>query len=464
MQPLQIQTKSKKDTESSGLAMSEVLFPLDQSDLSFTASGGSSVRRTILPSGVRVLTEHMPGAQSVSISFSVAVGSRDETDGHFGSTHFLEHLLFKGTKKRTALDIAVAFDSVGGSSNASTGKEHTSYYARVQDSALPLAVDVIADMLTSSLIDPKEFENERTVILEELAMNDDDPQDVAHEAFAEAVLGAHPLGRPIGGTNETITAVSRDAVWEHYRANYRPQDLVIAAAGGVEHSQLIELVERALIAAGWDLTKSAVPVERRILQQAKISRGSALKVIQRPIQQANVLIGMQGLVADDERRYVMGILNTVLGGGMSSRMFQEIREKRGLAYSVYSFNQGYSDGAYFGLYAGCSPAKTEEVTRLMVAEFEKIATEGITEAELTLAQGNISGGLALKYESTQARMNRLISAEIVNGEFFDLDDSLQHVNAVTVQQVQSLAADLASRERSIVAVGDVTEATFNEFI
>lgn len=444
--------------------MSEVLFPLDQADLSFTASGGSTVRRSILPSGVRVLTEHMPGAQSVSISFSVAVGSRDETDGHHGSTHFLEHLLFKGTKKRTALDIAIAFDSVGGSSNASTGKEHTSYYARVQDSALPLAVEVIGDMLTSSLIDAKEFENERTVILEELAMNDDDPQDVVHEAFAEAVLGSHPLGRPIGGTKETIGAVTRDAVWEHYQRNYRPQDLVIAAAGGVEHAELIRLVEKALLESGWNLDKVAEPVERRLLHPATISRGAELKVIHRPIQQANVLIGMQGLVADDSRRYAMGILNTVLGGGMSSRMFQEIREKRGLAYSVYSFNQGYSDGAYFGLYAGCSPAKTAEVTGLMLDEFQKIANEGIREDELQLAKGNISGGLALKYESTQARMNRLISAEIVNGEFFDLDDSLEHVNSVTVSDVQALAADLAGRERSIVAVGDISESTFADFI
>lgn len=461
-----IQTKSNNPfyKESSGLAMSEVFFPLDQSDLSFTASGGSTVRRSILPSGVRVLTEHMPGAQSVSISFSVAVGSRDETDGHHGSTHFLEHLLFKGTKKRSALDIAIAFDSVGGSSNASTGKEHTSYYARVQDSALPLAVDVIGDMLASSLIDSKEFENERTVILEELAMNDDDPQDVAHEAFAEAVLGNHELGRPIGGTNETISAVSRDAVWDHYQANYRPQDLVIAAAGGVEHSALIELVEKALLEAGWDLNKTASPVARRLLHPAQISRGSALKVINRPIAQANVLLGMQGLVADDERRYAMGILNTVLGGGMSSRMFQEIREKRGLAYSVYSFNQGYSDGAYFGLYAGCSPAKATEVTRLMLAELESIAAKGIRQDELDLAKGNISGSLALKYESTMSRMNRLISAEIVNGEFFDLDDSLLHVNSVTLAEVQELAADLVGRERSIVAVGDVDESTFSEFI
>ena len=181
--------------------MAEIFFPLDRAELEFTASGGSTVRRTVLPSGVRVLTETVPGAQSASVSFAVAVGSRDEVDGHHGSTHFLEHLLFKGTKTRTALDIAVAFDSVGGSSNASTGKEHTSYYARVQDKAIPVAVQVIADMLTSSVIDQVEFENERTVILEELAMNDDDPQDVAHERFFEAVLGDHELGRPIGAVS-----------------------------------------------------------------------------------------------------------------------------------------------------------------------------------------------------------------------------------------------------------------------
>jgi predicted Zn-dependent peptidase len=440
--------------------MTEILFPLDQNELSFTASGGSTVRRTILPSGVRVLTETVPGAASASISFSVAVGSRDETNNHFGSTHFLEHLLFKGTSKRTALEIAVAFDSVGGSSNASTGKEHTSYYARVQDKALPIAVDVIGDMLTSSLIDPVEFESERTVILEELAMNDDDPEDVAHETFFEAVLGDHALGRPIGGTPQTITDVSRESVWEHYKANYRPQDLVVAAAGGVDHNQLIELVEKSLSEAGWDLAAKNLPVGRRNTEQANISRSHDLKVITRPTAQANILVGMQGLVADDPRRYAMGILNTVLGGGMSSRLFQEIREKRGLAYSVYSFNQGYSDGAVFGLYAGCSPKKTTEVTKLLLEEFNKVASDGITQAELDLAKGNISGGLALKFESTQARMSRLISSEIINGQFIDLDSTLAAFDAVTLREVQQLAADIAARDRTIVAVGDVKEAAF----
>jgi predicted Zn-dependent peptidase len=444
--------------------MTEIILPLEQSDLSFTASGGSSVRRSVLPSGVRILTEQVPGSQSVSVSFSVAVGSRDETNNHYGSTHFLEHLLFKGTKTRTAMDIAVAFDSVGGSSNASTGKEHTSYYAKVQDKALPIAVEIIADMLTSSLIDETEFENERPVILEELAMNDDDPHDVVHEAFSEAVLGDHPLGRPIGGTIETITNVSRAAVWEHYQQNYRPQDLVVAAAGSVDHQELIKLVEQGLSAAGWDLGLEAKPVPRRLLNPASISRGSKLQVIHRPISQVNILVGSEGLYVDDPRRYAMGVLNTVLGGGMSSRLFQEIREKRGLAYSVYSFNQGYSDAATFGLYAGCSPAKAKEVTELMIAELEKVAQSGITKDELELAKGNISGSLALKFETNQARMSRLASAEIVAGEFMDLDETIARFDGVLLSEVQALAKDLMDLPRSIVAVGDVTEDLFESFV
>jgi predicted Zn-dependent peptidase len=444
--------------------MAEIFFPLDRAELEFTASGGSTVRRSVLPSGVRILSEQMPGAQSVSISFSVPVGSRDETGGHFGSTHFLEHLLFKGTKKRTALEIAIAFDSVGGSSNAATGKEYTSYYARVQDKALPLAIDVIADMLTSSLIDPTEFENERTVILEELAMNDDDPEDVAHEAFSAALHGDHPLGRPIGGTIQTITDVTRDAVWEHYKSNYRPQDLVIAAAGGVNHDELVRLVSDALTEAGWDLASKNLPRERRELGGVPIAQARELEVINRPLAQTNILIGCQGFVAEDDHRYDMAVLNTVLGGGMSSRLFQEIREKRGLAYSVYSFNQAYSDGAIFGLYAGCSPAKATEVAGLMVSELEKLANDGISNDELELARGNVSGSLALKFESSMARMNRLFSTEIFNGKFYDLDETLLRYSQVNSSNVQKVAAELVGRKRALVAVGDVKESAFARFV
>jgi predicted Zn-dependent peptidase len=240
--------------------------------------------------------------------------------------------------------------------------------------------------------------------------------------------------------------------------------LVVAAAGSVDHQELIKLVEQGLATAGWDLGLQAKPVPRRLLNPAKISRGSKLNVIHRPISQVNIMVGSEGLYVDDPRRYAMGVLNTVLGGGMSSRLFQEIREKRGLAYSVYSFNQGYSDAATFGLYAGCSPAKAKEVTELMIAELDKVAQSGITSEELALARGNISGSLALKFETNQARMSRLASAEIVAGEFMDLDETIERFAAVELSQVQALAQDLLKLPRSIVAVGDVSETMFESFV
>lgn len=427
--------------------------PLTSPELAFEATGGTLVRRTLLPSGVRVLTESVPSAQSVSIGVSVSVGSRDETGGHYGSTHFLEHLLFKGTPTRSALDIASSFDSVGASSNAATAKEYTSYYARIQSSSLELAVSVLVDMVTSSVLNADEFKLEKTVILEELAMTSDDPEDVAHEAFAESVLGNHALGRPIGGTPETITAVSRDAVWEHYQQNYRPNDLVITAAGGVDHDYLLELVQRYLVIAGWDLSLSAVPT-RRNQGVAKIEPPVGFRSVKKETSQANILLGTQGLSANDPDRYALGILNTVLGGGMSSRLFQEVREKRGLAYSVYSFNQGYSDAGIFALYAGCSNSKTSEVIQIMAAELEKIASNGITEAELGSARGNVSGGLALRFESSQARMNRLLAAEIAMGEFLDLEQTLKLFNEVENDDVKRVAQRLVQQPQSLVVVGE----------
>ena len=240
-----------------------VRLPLDLPYLRFEGSGGSLVRRSVLPSGVRVLTERVPAAQSATVGFWVAVGSRDESEGGYGSTHFLEHLLFKGTGTRTALDIAVSFDAVGGENNALTAKEHTCYYAKVRDRDLEMAVTVLADMFCTSVLDPEEFESERGVILEELAMADDDPGDVANERFFEAVFGAHPLGRPIGGSPASIAAVSRDAVHAHYRANYRPQDLVVTVAGAVDHDVLLAWLARALADAGWDPALEAAPVPRR---------------------------------------------------------------------------------------------------------------------------------------------------------------------------------------------------------
>ena len=437
-----------------------VALPLDLAELTFTASGDSLVRRTVLPSGVRILSESVPGARSATIGYWVAVGSRDETPTTYGATHFLEHLLFKGTTTRSSLEIAVSFDSVGGEHNAMTAKEYTCYYAKIQDRDLPMAVEVIADMLTSSLLDPTEFENERGVILEELAMADDDPSDVASERFFEAVMGEHPLGRPIGGNPQTIQAVTRDAVWNHYRANYRAQDLVITVAGAVDHDELVRGVTTGLEAAGWDLSIEASPVEHRHANHDLVERGSPLVVVNRPIEQANIIVGVAGIAAADERRATLTVLNSIFGGGMSSRLFQEVREKRGLAYSVYSFAPSYSDAGLFGIYAGCSPAKAPQVAELMLGEFARLGSDGVSDEEMRRAVGQLSGASALALEDSDTRMSRLGRSEITLGEFMDLDESLRRLGAVTADAVRELAAELLARPVSVAAVGTIDRSAF----
>ena len=272
---------------------------LDKS-LSFTAEA-ARVSRTLLPSGVRILTEEVPGAPSVALAASVPVGSRDEDPEGFGSTHFLEHLLFKGTPRRSSRDISIAFDSVGCSANAATSKEYTSYYARVQNAAVPLALDVILDMFTSARIDPQDFETERTVILEELAMNEDDPEDIAHEALAAALLPDHELGRPIGGTKESILAVSRDKVFAHYKEHYVPSGLIVTAAGGVNHEEFVALVESLLTAAGF--TGRGEPKPRRAHKKPDLGQAGRFTNISHYFNQANILLGFESMSSSDPDRY-----------------------------------------------------------------------------------------------------------------------------------------------------------------
>jgi predicted Zn-dependent peptidase len=439
-----------------------VPLPLEQNQPGDTlvhgSDGGSVVRRSVLPGGVRVLTEAMPGQRSATIGFWVGVGSRDEAPGQHGSTHFLEHLLFKGTKRRTALEIASAFDEVGGESNAATAKESTCYFARVLDTDLPMAIDVIADMITGAVLDPAEMEQERDVILEEIAMDSDDPTDVAHENFVAAVLGTHPLGRPIGGTPAAIRAVARDSVWEHYRRYYRPDELVITAAGGLEHDVVCNLVVDALHTAGWSLEPSAAPVERRSTERADITGTAGLHVVKRAVEQANIIMGCPTIVATDDRRYVMSVLNAVLGGGMSSRLFQEIREKRGLVYSTYSFASSYADAGYFGMYAGCTPSKVRQVLDLLGLELDKLAEGGISDDELRKAVGQLCGGIVLALEDTGSRMSRLGRAELVSGEYQDIDETLRLIKSVTAREVQDLAKELAAAPRTVTVVGPFDES------
>jgi predicted Zn-dependent peptidase len=421
--------------------------------------GGTVIRRSILPGGVRVLTEQMPGIRSVSIGMWLGVGSRDESSGHFGSTHFLEHLLYKGTKNRTAMEIATSFDEVGGESNAGTGKEHTVYYAKILDTDLPMAVEVISDMVTSALIDTGALEMERGVILEEIAMIEDDPSDVASEKFYAAVLGDHPLARPIGGTRETVSAVPRAAVWEHYQEHYRPDTLVVTGAGGIDHDQFVELVQTALVRGGWDLTSAQAPAARRTQVTDIREFGAGSKhVVSRKVEQANIIVGGIGIAATDPRRFALTVMNAILGGSMSSRLFQEIRERRGLVYTTYSFASNYADTGAFGLYAGCNPANADVVEELLHAELEKIAEHGVTDVELERAKGQISGGLVLGLEDTGSRMSRLGMAELIHGELLSIDDSLERIASVTGDQVKAIAAELAKRPRTVIRVGPFGDA------
>ncbi|MFJ3384095.1 MULTISPECIES: M16 family metallopeptidase [unclassified Curtobacterium] len=436
-----------------------VPLPLQAPDTSFLTSGGSFVRRSVLPSGVRVLTEAVPASHSTSIGYWVGVGSRDERAGQFGSTHFLEHLLFKGTTTRSALDIAVAFDSVGGEHNAATAKEYTCYYARVRDADVPMAVRVIGDMVTNSVLEPQAFDVERGVILEELAMAADDPADLAGEAFFASAFEGHALGRPIGGTPESIRAVQRDEVMAHYAEHYAPSGLVITAAGAVDHDRFCALVEEVFQNAA-----KAAPVARRTAEPVADRAVEQLTVVHRPTEQVSMLRGSQGLDLRDDRRPVLSVLNAVLGGGMSSRLFQEVRERRGLAYAVSSFAPAYLDNGAFGVYAGCAPENVAGVVDIIDAEFARMVDSGITDDELRRAKGQIEGALTLSLEDSDARMTRLGRAELGTGEFTDLDTALERVDRVTRGDVLDLARDLLTRPKITAVVGDVERAALEHAI
>ena len=435
--------------------------PLNLPDLDATISGGARLRRTVHPSGVRILTEAVPGAASSSVGFWIGVGSRDEENVAFGSTHFLEHLLFKGTPRRSAMDIAEAFDRVGGEHNALTAKEHTCYYAKVQDRDLEMAIGVLADMVSSSRIDPNEFDVERRVILEELAMADDDPSDVAHERVTEAVMGDHPLGRPIGGSPETIKSAERDQVVAHYQRYYRPEELVVTVAGALEHDEVVSWVLAALEECGWSLNEQSAPVPRRDTSRASLHSIPARQVIHRPLEQSMVVLSMPGLTQTDPRRPAQAILTTVLGGGMSSRLFQEVREKRGLAYSVYAFASNYSDAGMFGMGGGTSPDHASEVALLMRDLFMEIVEKGITWHEWERTRGNLQGSSSLALESTDARMVRLGRSELHMGEFVDRDEALRRLDLVTLEDVQELAVELARNPLSAVTVGAVNDSVLD---
>ncbi|MBZ5734352.1 insulinase family protein [Nocardioides sp. TRM66260-LWL] len=415
----------------------------------------SRVRRSVLPGGLRVVTEQMAGVRSASIGVWVGVGSADEDPTLHGCSHFLEHLLFKGTAERSALDISIELDAVGGEFNAFTAKEYTCFHARVLDDDLPLAVDVLGDMITSSTLEPADVEAEREVILDEIAMHEDDPDDVVHNLFAEQAWGStSSLGRTIAGTEDSIGALTRDQIHAFYRRHYRPTRMVVAVAGNLEHDEVVGLVERAFGRGGW-------LAEPRDEEEPLVLRGSGEPLpvrpgtmsSLRPFEQVNVVLGMEGLTRHDPRRFALSVLTTALGGGTSSRLFQEVREIRGLAYSVYSFASHHADSGLVGVAVGCLPAKLDEVLATVRAELAAVATGGITAEELARAQGQLKGSLVLGLEDSGSRMSRLGKAELVYAELPTIEELLARIDAVTLDEVSALAAEVLVRPEVLAVVG-----------
>ncbi|MFE1963042.1 M16 family metallopeptidase [Streptomyces sp. NPDC059479] len=419
-------------------------------------NGIGTVRRTTLPGGLRVVTETLPSVRSATFGIWVQVGSRDETPALNGATHYLEHLLFKGTGRRSALDISSAIDAVGGEMNAFTAKEYTCYYARVLDTDLPLAIDIVCDMLTGSLIEAADVDAERGVVLEEIAMTEDDPGDCVHDLFAHTMFGDTPLGRPVLGTVETINSLDRDRIARFYKKHYDPRHLIVAAAGNVDHATVARQVRKAFDKAGALSRTDAAPVAPRAGRRTVRTAGR-VDLLDRKTEQAHVVLGMPGLSRTDERRWALGVLNTALGGGMSSRLFQEVREKRGLAYSVYSYTSGFADCGLFGVYAGCRPSQVHDVLKICRDELDRVSAEGLSEEEIHRAVGQLSGSTVLGLEDTGALMNRIGKSELCWGAQMSVDDMLGRIAAVTPDEVSAVARDVLGHRPSLSVIGPLKD-------
>ncbi|MDS1270572.1 pitrilysin family protein [Lipingzhangella sp. LS1_29] len=418
-------------------------------------AGSGAVHRTVLPGGLRVVTEAVPALRSVAFGVTADTGSRDEDTTHAGAAHFLEHLLFKGTRRRNAQEISALMDGVGADHNAFTTKEQTTFYAKSLDEDLPLAIDVVSDMITSSVLDETEVETERGVILEEIAMYEDEPSELVDDVFAARFFGEIPLGRPILGTRETIGALSRERIREQYANCYVPANLVVSAAGNLDHEQVVDWVAAAfdeqLRAAG-----DARPAPPRI-GGAPVETHPGAALLSRDTEQAHLLLGGSGVSHTDERRHALRVLTCVLGGGPSSRLFQEVRERRGLAYAVHGFTSCYADAGLFQVYVGCLPDKIDEVLSVCRAELADVAAHGVAEGELARAKGQLRGSQVLGTEGASARMSRLTTHELSHPRHYSLAEDLALLDAVTQADVRRVAADILTRPEALAVIGPFPE-------
>ncbi len=403
-----------------------------------------TVRVTTLDEGLTVVTERMPDVRSVSIGFWVGTGSVDEAPHQSGASHFLEHLLFKGTATRSARDIAETIDAVGGDMNAFTTKEYTTFYVRLLADDQALGLDILSDIIWSPAFHPHEVESERQVILEEILMHEDEPADLVHDVLAGALYPEHPLGREVLGEQETVTAMSGEDVAKFHAAHYSPANMVVAAAGLVDHDRVVEGIAARLVGRTGGGPESRQAPSSPALRRAMVSR---------PTEQTHLAVATAAPNRDDEDRHAMSLVEHVLGGGMSSRLFQSIREERGLAYSVYAYRLAFQGAGALAVYAGTAPGHTSEVLDLIHAELGRLAADGLTAAELDKARGHIRGSMALGLEDTGARMSRIGHSQLVHGRVLSLEEVEGRLAALSLDHVNQVAARWLSEPYTVACVG-----------
>ena len=406
----------------------------------------SPIEKTVLNNGLTIITEQMNHVRSASVGIWVRSGSRHEAAPLNGISHFIEHTLFKGTRNRTSREIAVESDAIGGHVDAFTSREVAAYYVKVLDEHLPRAFDLIADLVTAPLFDNTELDRERNVVMEEIKMVEDTPDDLVHEVFVANFWPNHPLGRSILGTAQTLATFDHDRVASYFHNVYTPRNLVVAAAGNIEHTRFVEMVERylsGLVDRPVDLVKSAP------------AHATSRVVISKDLEQAHLMMGTPSPSMTSDDRYAVHTLNVILGGGMSSRLFQTIREDHGLAYAVFSGINAYTDAGYLSVYAATSPEQINEVIRLSIGEFDRLKSETISDAELQRAKDQLKVSIMLGLESTSARMSNLARQEIFFGRQFTLDEILQRIDRVTANDVQRMAQEIFGDELAVTAIGQI---------
>jgi predicted Zn-dependent peptidase len=421
-------------------------------DAAAARAADALIAKTVLDSGLRVVTESLPQLRSVTLGAWVGSGGRDEQANEWGASHFLEHLLFKGTEERSARDIAEAIESVGGEMNAFTAHEQTVFYVRVPDVQFDVAFEVLADVLWSPVFRPDEVESERQVILEEIAMRDDTPDDIVHELFAAALYPGHPLGREVIGSEESISQMPRDRIAAYHGAHYAPSNVIVAAAGNIGHQDVVDRA-RARVPSH----DGARPARPRVEPEEPEPR----VVMQRDTEQSHVVVGMRALPNLDPDRYALMLVNQMLGGGMSSRLFQEVRESRGLAYSVYSYHASFDDTGFLAIYAGTAPERVAETLDVVDAEVARLVRDSLADEELAAAKGHIVGSLAMSLETSAARMRRIGRAEMTEGDIPSLDELVARVERVEAADVRRVIDRVfGATPRTLAVVGPHDPADF----